>query len=332
MERKNQAPLFDKEYARLAKAEKLLESLNPSVDEISREYADLTGHFECLLKDFVKICKISDINEKKMYRAKEELTIAFQDLEKMAGSYDTLSRANQELLDIDKLKSEFVATVSHELKTPLTAVCGYIDHLRSGRTGPLNEGQQRVLDSTIRSLRRLRRQITDLLDFSAIEAGKFSLAPAAFDLAELISEIAVEERPMVEAKNLTLEIDAPGPLPVTADRCRIGQVLENLIGNAVKFTSRGGLMIAAQAVGKGQVRVTVRDTGIGMQTEDIPKIFERFRQLDGSLRRRFGGVGLGLAIAQYILGAHDSKIEVESQPGLGAKFTFFLPSADSAAP
>jgi signal transduction histidine kinase len=150
------------------------------------------------------------------------------------------------------------------------------------------------------------------------------VAPEAFDLAELVAEIAAEERPAVEAKNLALEVSVPGPLAVTADRGRIGQVLENLIGNAVKFTSRGGLAVSAEVTAAGLARVTVRDTGIGIAPEDLPQIFERFIQLDGSSTRRYGGIGLGLAIVKSILDAHHAPIHVASQQGNGTEFSFDL--------
>ncbi len=247
-----------------------------------------------------------------------------ENLEALADSYDRLSQANLELLELDKLKSEFIANVSHELRTPLTAISGYADYLALEKLGPLSDSQRKGIEVMRRNIRRLTRQIKDLLDFTTIEAGHFSVVARPFELKGLLDEIAANHQAEVEKKRLYLAVDSEEGLSVMADRERISQVIDNLIVNAAKFTNDGGITIRARREGAEKVRLAVIDTGIGIPQEQVPKIFERFQQLDGSSTRRFGGVGLGLAIVKSILDAHHSSIEVASIPNQGTTFSFSL--------
>lgn len=250
-----------------------------------------------------------------------------ENMEALADSYDRLSQANMELLELDKLKSEFIANVSHELRTPLTAISGYADYLFLEKLGPLTDSQRKGIEVMRRNVRRLTKQIKDLLDFTTIEAGHFTADPRPFELRALLEEVIVNHQAEVEKKRLRLTLDMDGPLTVLADRERIAQVIDNLIINAVKFTNQGGITIAVRREEPERARVEVHDTGIGIPRELIPRIFERFQQLDGSSTRRFGGVGLGLAIVKSILDLHHSQIRVDSEPNRGTTFTFALPLA-----
>ncbi|HTY09103.1 MAG TPA: HAMP domain-containing sensor histidine kinase [Candidatus Edwardsbacteria bacterium] len=249
-----------------------------------------------------------------------------ENMEALADSYDRLSQANMELLELDKLKSDFIANVSHELRTPLTAISGYADYLFLEKLGPLTESQRKGIDVMRRNVRRLTKQIKDLLDFTTIEAGHFTAVLKPFDLRNLLDEALVNHQAEVEKKKLRLAVDMDQECVVMADRERIAQVIDNLIINGIKFTNQGGITITVRRDG-GQARVAVSDSGIGIPRELIPKIFERFQQLDGSSTRRFGGVGLGLAIVKSILDLHRSEISVESEPNRGTTFTFRLPLA-----
>jgi signal transduction histidine kinase len=250
-----------------------------------------------------------------------------ENMEALADSYDRLSQANMELLELDKLKSEFIANVSHELRTPLTAISGYADYLFLEKLGPLTDSQRKGIDVMRRNIRRLTKQIKDLLDFTTIEAGHFTAVPRPFELRTLLDEVMVNHQAEVEKKRLKLALDMDESLTVNADRERISQVIDNLIINAVKFTNQGGITITVRREEPGRARIAVSDTGIGIPRELIPRIFERFQQLDGSTTRRFGGVGLGLAIVKSILDIHQSDIRVESEPNRGTTFTFALPLA-----
>jgi signal transduction histidine kinase len=246
-------------------------------------------------------------------------------LEALSESYDRLSQANAELMELDRLKSNFIANVSHELKTPLTTISGYADYLAMEKLGPLTETQRKGIEVMRRNIKRLTRQIKDLLDFITIESGHFMVEQHPFDIRALLDETAANYQAELDKKKLEIVIDAPEKLTVIGDRDRILQVVDNLVMNALKFTSRGYIKLKAQPDGEGAARIEVSDSGVGIPQEAVPRIFERFHQLDGSSTRKYGGVGLGLAIVKSILDAHQSAIEVTSQTGKGSCFTFKLP-------
>ena len=228
------------------------------------------------------------------------------------------------------MKSDLLANVSHELRTPLTAIKGYTDYILEGKLGPIGEKQERGLVVIQRNLERLSRSINALLDFSTMDVGRISLNLQPFALPLLVEQIHQTLRSELERKQLRFETELPRELrPVIADRDKLAHVLENLVINAIKFTPQSGLIrISARREdtrGKGAVEVSVSDTGIGIPEDQIGKIFNRFHQVDGTTTRRFGGVGLGLAIVRSILDAHGAAIKVESREGQGTTFRFWLP-------
>lgn len=246
-------------------------------------------------------------------------------LEALSESYDRLSQANAELMELDRLKSNFIANVSHELKTPLTTISGYADYLAMEKLGPLTETQRKGVEVMRRNIKRLTRQIKDLLDFIIIESGHFTVDQHSFDIRAILDETAANYQAELDKKKLKIIIEAPEKLNVIGDPDRILQVIDNLVMNALKFTSHGHIKLKAQADGAGMARIEVSDSGVGIPQEAVPRIFERFHQLDGSSTRKYGGVGLGLAIVKSILDAHQSAVEVTSQSGKGSCFTFKLP-------
>jgi signal transduction histidine kinase len=246
-------------------------------------------------------------------------------LEALSESYDRLSQANAELMELDRLKSNFIANVSHELKTPLTTISGYADYLAMEKLGPLTETQRKGVEVMRRNIKRLTRQIKDLLDFITIESGHFMVDQHSFDIRALFDETVVNYQAELEKKKLKIIVEAPEKMNVIGDPDRILQVIDNLVMNALKFTSHGHIRLKAQADGAGMARIEVSDSGVGIPQEAVPRIFERFHQLDGSSTRKYGGVGLGLAIVKSILDAHRSEIEVTSQAGKGSCFAFKLP-------
>src|SRR6185369_1058910 len=203
----------------------------------------------------------------------------------------------------NQAKSTFLATMSHEIRTPMNGVLGMIDVLqRQGLDGP-----QRRTVSTIRdSAQSLLRIIDDVLDFSKIEAGRLELEEAAFSLSGLIEGVAGTFRQQAIIKGLALdvEIDAGSHDALLGDPTRVRQLLFNLLGNALKFTERGSVTVLASALplggGETEVRLVVRDTGIGMDAETVGRLFQPFAQADSSTTRRYGGSGLGLSIVRRL--------------------------------
>ena len=232
-----------------------------------------------------------------------------------------------ELKRLERVRREFVANVSHELRTPLTAIKGYAETLRDGGLRDPETAAEfvRVIH---RHAERLRALIEDLLDLAAVEQGeaRIDLAPVA--LRDVATQAEAVARPAAAGKRHTLTLDVPGDLPrVLADRDRLGQVLINLLDNAVKFTPEGGRIEVSARPSSGRVVVSVKDNGVGIPPEDLGRIFERFYRVGRSRDRREGGTGLGLAIAKHLTQAMGGTIEVESRPGSGTTFRVSLPAA-----
>jgi len=238
-----------------------------------------------------------------------------------------LEFANERLKELDKLKSAFLSNVSHELRTPLAAVKSLIVNMLDGVTGSLNDKQVHYVTGIKESTERLTRLINDLLDLSVIEKGRTELKPAHFSLIKLLDEVADNLRPTAEHK--LIRLDAPtGDETVTvwADRDKIAQVLTNLIGNAVKFTSsQGQVNVSVHKNGTAWIEVSVADTGPGIAADEANKIFDEFYQVRESDKQKARGVGLGLAISKKLVEMHGGKIWVESVVGKGSTFSFTVP-------
>ena len=237
--------------------------------------------------------------------------------------------ANERLKELDKMKSQFLSNVSHELKTPLTAIGGLVDNMIDGLTGPLNGKQTRYMTGIKDSTERLARLIRDLLDLSVIESGKSELKPARFSLGSLIREVAETLKPLAVEKGIAVEIARTnGDATAWADRDKITQVLTNLIVNAVKFSPAGGSLKLSMAPANdgGLLEVSVSDTGPGIPPTEVERIFHEFYQISQPGREKTMGVGLGLAISKKLVEMHGGKIRVESVPGEGSTFFFTLPA------
>lgn len=229
------------------------------------------------------------------------------------------------LKELDRLKGAFVNSVTHELRTPLTSVMGYAEFLEDEIGGPLSAEQHQFVAELQRGAKRLENLLNDLLDFARFEAGTFKLAIRETDLNAKIRESLDSLRPQaIEAQVAMSSELSSEPLVIAADPQRLGQVLINLIGNAIKFTPAGGTVRVRACREGDQVRCEVIDTGIGIPSEDIPKLFRRFTQLDPGIRSG-SGAGLGLSISKSIVDAHGGRIGVESDERKGSTFWFVLP-------
>jgi DNA-binding response OmpR family regulator/nitrogen-specific signal transduction histidine kinase len=260
-----------------------------------------------------------------------------ENVEQLEESNKKLAAVNEELKELDRMKSDLLANVSHELRTPLTAIKGYTDYILDRKLGAISDKQEKGLVVVQRNLERLSKSINALLDFSRMDIGKITLSIQPFSLPQLVSQIGMTLRSELEKKRLQFEAEIETGLPqLIGDREKISQVIENLVINAMKFTPEGGrITVAASRSGDGPrpaAQIRVSDTGIGIPRDQIGKIFTRFHQVDGSTTRRFGGVGLGLAIVKSILDAHGSQIVVESEEGQGTLFRFALPILEKGEP
>jgi signal transduction histidine kinase len=240
---------------------------------------------------------------------------------------ELLRRQRLELEQASALKSQFLANMSHEFRTPLNAILGYTSLLLEGVAGPLNDKQERNLARVDSNAQHLLALINDILDISRIEAGRMPLTIESIDVATLVREVLAELEPLVARSRLTVSTTMEPDLPVVeGDRAKVKQILVNLVSNAVKFTPAGSVAIGVAAGGpEGPVRVSVADTGIGIDPSDQEKIFEDFQQADPSTERRYGGAGLGLAISRRLAHMQSGRLELASQPGQGSTFTLVMP-------
>jgi len=237
-----------------------------------------------------------------------------------------LEAAYAQLQETDKKKDEFIQNVSHELRTPLTILNGHVKLLLEGDMGELAAAQRRSLEIAARKADQLGRLIEDIISLEAVSPETLGIAP--LDLGQLARTAVEGCRPTATAAGIELREEIPDGLPqALADGFRITQVLDNLLSNAIKF-SRGGGTITLRVNKEGNwLWVRVSDTGIGIPSDQLPRVFDRFYQVDGSAKRRFGGMGLGLAIVKHIVEAHGGQVGVESKVGEASTFHFTLPQA-----
>jgi two-component system sensor histidine kinase GlrK len=227
------------------------------------------------------------------------------------------------LKEVDRMKSDFYSLMSHELRTPLTSIKEGTNLFLEGMGGEVTEKQRELLTIVAEESNRLIDLVNPLLDLSKLEAGMVNFHLARTDLSRLVARSLREVAPLAEAKNIRVENDI-GEIPsVSVDEERIMQVLRNLLGNALKFTPRGGSVRVQVRREEDLVQVSVTDTGPGIPKEHIGLIFEKFRQASPE-GRRILGTGLGLAIVKYIVHAHGGRVWVESEVGQGSTFTFVL--------
>jgi len=245
--------------------------------------------------------------------------------EELRVSNVSLREAIKKAQEADRLKSEFIANVSHELRTPLNSIIGFSKVLLGGLDGDITETQKVDLSAIYNSGRHLLEIINSILDISKIEAGKMELNISQFDVSPLISEIVTASQTLIMSKKLKIESRVPEGLPLLeADQTKIRQIIFNLVSNAAKFTEEGSITIRA-STDEDIMEISVVDTGIGIEKDELAGIFERFRQVDGTSTRRAGGTGLGLSIARKFAEMHNGTLLVESKLGKGSVFTVVLP-------
>jgi PAS domain S-box-containing protein len=231
------------------------------------------------------------------------------------------------LKELDRIRSEFVATVSHDLRTPLTNILGYIELLP--RAGPLTEQQQEFISRVRESMESITELIGDLLDIGRIEAG-FDLDMSPCNLAQVIEASVKNFRSQAREKKQALRWEQPQALPLVNGNTHVlGQVMDNLISNAVKYTQEGGWVSVSAGAEDGYVIVRVADNGVGIPPAHQPYIFERFYRVKSEETANISGTGLGLAIVKTAIEKHKGRVWVESKPGLGSVFCFVLPSLPS---
>jgi signal transduction histidine kinase len=260
---------------------------------------------------------------------------AYQQIEELnVGLEAKVRERTKELEQADRLRSQFLSHVSHELKTPMTSIKGFLQNMLDGLTGAVNDKQQRYLSRMLENSDRLIRMIEDLLDRTRVQTGKIELVPAELDLGHCVADVLEQLRPLAQAKRQTLEAVYPDlPLLVWADRDRLVQIVINLVQNAMKFTpEEGGITVSVGKENHRHAGVTVRDTGPGIPPECLEKVFDPFFRV-AATRTAAKGLGLGLSIVRALVELHGGTIEARRPEDGGAEFHFTLPlriAAESA--
>ncbi len=229
----------------------------------------------------------------------------------------------------DKLKDEFLANTSHELRTPLNGIIGIAESIIDGVAGEINQNLHANLTMIVSSGQRLASLVNDILDFS--QSDHIHLHIKSVNIYAITDMVLKLSQPLIGDKKLKL-INAITPISINADENRLQQILYNLVGNAIKFTASGTIIVSAQTLAEDselKLAITVADTGIGIASEKLEQIFEAFAQADGSTSRIYGGTGLGLAVTKQLVKLHCGTINVQSQPNVGSKFTFIIPFLQS---
>jgi signal transduction histidine kinase len=236
-----------------------------------------------------------------------------------------LRELNTSLEHASRAKSEFLANMSHELRTPMNAILGFTEMMRDGLYGEVPDELKEPLADIHTNGRHLLGLINDVLDLSKIEAGRMELALQDYAVADVVDSVRVSLRSLAHERGLEFVTRVAPDLPVAhGDAKRITQCLMNLAGNALKFTRQGRVEIAVESQGD-ELIYRVTDTGIGIPKDELGKVFDEFRQVDGAVTREFGGTGLGLSITKRFIEMHGGRIWVDSEPGEGSTFWFAVP-------
>ena len=241
-----------------------------------------------------------------------------------------LQRANVRLREMNRLRNEFLANVSHELKTPITSIIGFVSLLLRGAAGDLSEKGEHFLNRVLANARTLHAAIDDVLDLAQLGSADVPLHPTPFEPGALIHECIESVRPALADKPIELVADLPDALPVLdTDRDRLRQILLHLLNNAIKFTTQGEIRLSAHPVAGAdlpRLAISVSDTGVGLPPDALPHIFEEFRQVDGSATREHGGAGLGLSLVKKLCRLLGGHVTVESHEARGSTFVVVIPT------
>ena len=240
-------------------------------------------------------------------------------------------RAYEKTRELDRLKSEFVAVVSHEVRTPLTSIKGSLEILTDPRYFEVGKSQGELLEISRANVERLEQLINDILDFSKLESGRLSTRFEEIRPEILLDNAVRTMQSLASRSQIKIELEIEGSLPVIwADELRLTQVVSNLLANGIKFSPAGSRILVRGAEEGDGVTIDVVDSGIGIALEDLPKLFLKFQQLDSSNTRKAGGTGLGLVISKGIIEEHGGRIWVESEKGKGSTFSFWIPLQPAA--
>lgn len=295
-------------------------SVGTIIFSLVKEYSEVQPSEFDLINGFTEIIGIA-VQNARLYTQLEKTT-------------HDLDEANKHLTELDKMKDEFLSLASHELRTPMTAIKGYVWMVQNGKAGVITDTTRNYLDIVYKSTERLIHLVNDMLDISRIESGKVQLHPEPVNIPDIINQVKNEFSAQARDKQMSLSASVIDSLPqISADKDKITQVLENLVGNAMKYTPEGGKITLSAIPKDSTVEISVTDTGKGISAEDLPKLFTKFTRLGGESLTTFSqpGTGLGLYLAKQYIELHHGKIWAASTLGSGSTFTFSLPVSNITA-
>ena len=290
-------------YAELQSAK-----LEESVRDVERRYDEIQR---------AKL-EIEDLNVNLEHKVEERTA-------ELAQAHTQLELSYKKLQELDRVKSQFFSNITHELRTPLTLILAPIESILEGETGDFSENQRTYLNPIRRNALKLLKLINDLLDLARIEEHFMRIRVEPTDMAALLTEIAEHATPLAARKKIDLELEIqPDCVPIYADAEKIERAVINLVSNALKFTDDGGRVVLKLEHGEGEVVVAVQDNGIGIPAKLMDRIFKRFSQADGSVTRRFGGTGIGLALSRELVEIHGGELKAHSTEHEGSRFEIHL--------
>jgi len=273
-----------------------------------------------------------NLNHRVTIKTNDEIEDLANDFNRMVGQLQTskqnTDKINKELEEANRLKSEFLANMSHELRTPLNSIIGFAEILRDHLFGDMNDRQDKYVKNIHSSGQHLLQLINDILDLSKIEAGRLELSLQPFPIEKSLNDILNIVKPLADKKSIVVSLAIDEALrTISADEAKFKQIMYNLLSNAIKFTDEEGHVSIEAMTVRGDVQITVSDTGIGIHQRDFERVFGQFQQLDGSESRKHEGTGLGLALTKRLVELHGGSIWVDSDFGEGSSFTFRIPVA-----
>lgn len=295
--------------------------------EIRHPRAQRTAELAALEADFNAMANRIEEGRARLHEANATLErqVAERTLQ-LRNANASLEAANDELRTLDRLKSDFMAVMSHELLTPINFIVGFGSALEDELLGPLNPAQRETLQKLLDGADRLTRMVRNTLEYTQLAAGKLEVIPAAIDVEAAVQDAARELRPALARRDQVLDLDLPAELPLAfADPDRTRQVLIELLDNAAKFSPKGARLALAAEVSRGAITISVTDPGTGIPAAALPHLFEPFYQADATRTRAHGGMGLGLPIAYHLVAKMGGSLLVSSQPGKGTRVRVTLP-------